>query len=257
MRNKIKAFLKNIGLFDHIKIIKEKYFSDSRSKKLFNSMVNFYSYFINEGDICFDIGANYGNRTEVLLTLGAKVIAIEPQPDVARFLKRKFGKRIIIEQIAIGRDCETKDMYISNAATISSLSSEWIEKIKQTRFQNHNWNKKIKVELKTLDYLIDKYGIPIFCKIDVEGFELEVFKGLSQPIKNLSYEFAFPEFTDKALECIERLEEIGKFECNYSKDETMLLGLENWMDPDKFKQKIKNLLLEGVNWGDIYIRFKN
>lgn len=39
----------------------------------------FYSSFIKQGDICFDVGANVGNRITPLLHIGAKAAAVEPQ----------------------------------------------------------------------------------------------------------------------------------------------------------------------------------
>ena len=55
-------------------------------------MMSFYRQFIREGDLCFDVGANIGNRTEVFLKLGASVVAIEPQADCMKGLQRKFGR---------------------------------------------------------------------------------------------------------------------------------------------------------------------
>ena len=47
--------------------------------------LNFYSELIKKDDLCFDIGANYGNRSEVFIKLGAKVVAFEPQPKPLNF----------------------------------------------------------------------------------------------------------------------------------------------------------------------------
>ncbi len=43
----------------------------------------FYSQFIRPGDLVFDIGANRGDRTEVFVQMGARVVAAEPQPWLA------------------------------------------------------------------------------------------------------------------------------------------------------------------------------
>ena len=48
--------------------------------------LQFFSEFVPQGWIVFDVGANYGNRTKYFLRLGAKVVAFEPQPECARFL---------------------------------------------------------------------------------------------------------------------------------------------------------------------------
>ena len=51
----------------------------------------FYGQFVKEGDLCFDIGAHNGNRTSTWLSLGARVVAIEPQPRFFQYLQDKFN----------------------------------------------------------------------------------------------------------------------------------------------------------------------
>ena len=55
-----------------------------------------YQSFVNKNDLCFDVGANMGNRISPLLQIGAKVVAVEPQQQCCRFLQLKFGKKITI-----------------------------------------------------------------------------------------------------------------------------------------------------------------
>jgi hypothetical protein len=56
--------------------------------------LHFYRRFIPHGGLCFDIGANVGDRSELFLTLGAHVVAVEPQARCAEALHRRFGDRI-------------------------------------------------------------------------------------------------------------------------------------------------------------------
>src|SRR5512137_784994 len=49
-------------------------------------------------DIALEIGPGLGNLTEELLSTGAKVVAIEQDPDFCRFLTRRFGDRIQLVQ---------------------------------------------------------------------------------------------------------------------------------------------------------------
>jgi hypothetical protein len=69
------------------------------------------------------------------------------------------------------------------------------------------------VEVTTLDALIAKYGIPAFCKIGVEGFEAEVLKGLSQPLRMLSLEYHRDE-AGQALECLNILSKLVSLQIN-------------------------------------------
>ena len=53
----------------------------------------------------------------------------------------------------------------------------------------------------TLDQLIDRFGIPAICKIDVEGYEFEVLKGLFAANCHVSFEY-IPATIALAIACI-------------------------------------------------------
>ena len=254
----INNILKKIGLFNSIKIYKDKYFENPINLGYRKKLVEFYSMLIKTGDLCFDIGASYGNRTEAFLALGANVITVEPQKNEFNFLKRKFADRIVLLSNALGSQNEVKKMFISNRGATSSLSKDWIDGVTKTkRFKNTNWNITTDVEVVTLDHLISKYGKPDFCKVDVEGYELEVLKGLSQPIKYLSFEFTVPEFMESAVECLNQLDTLGKFVCNYSPAESLKFGSSEWLEKEKFIELLKTFPLKNIIDGDVYIHYTN
>ena len=92
--------------------------------------------------------------------------------------------------------------------TISSLAGkEWQTAIQDKSSFQVSWDFSIPVEVITLDQLIEEYGIPVFCKIDVEDFELQVLQGLNTAIPSLSFEYFSPTI-DRTLKCIDRLEEL-------------------------------------------------
>jgi hypothetical protein len=62
MKKFIRDFLIYIDIYDYFKIFKDKFFRHPIEKELFRKRYNFYSKLIKNGDVCFDIGANYGNR---------------------------------------------------------------------------------------------------------------------------------------------------------------------------------------------------
>lgn len=257
MNKIIYNFLQQVDLFDHLKLFKDKYFKSEKEKNNEQKKYDFYSTLIKKNDLCFDIGANYGNRSEVFLKLGAKVVAFEPQPKPLKFLKRKFSNRIIIEDKALGSKQGKSKLFISTATSLTSLSEEWIERVKKGRFNHEKWNKITEVEVTTLDNIIDKYGKPDFCKIDVEGYEFEVLMGLTQPIGTISFEFTIPEFVNRAIECIYHLNSLGIVLCNYSPGETLKLALDKWLYPKEFIDLFKSLSSSGIIDGDIYIKFLN
>ena len=100
----------------------------------------FYSDFIRDGDLCFDVGANMGNRVDVFLELGARVVAVEPQDDCCRELRRKYGtsERVEVVPKALGETNGEARLMISSASTLSTLSNEWIDTVtKSGRFSTY------------------------------------------------------------------------------------------------------------------------
>lgn len=217
----------------------------------------FYSKFIKSGDICFDVGANMGNRVLPLLAIGAKVVAVEPQANCYEYLKQKFGKRITVVGKGLGAVEAVKKFYVSNTSVLSSFSEEWIDSVKDGRFDAYTWDEPINLEITTADKLIETFGLPSFIKIDVEGYELEVLKGLTQPVKMISFEYTVPEQTARAIQCIDQiLTHNPNIECNYSSNESMQWGMEKWLLPAEMKKFIAGNDFISTGFGDIYVRTK-
>jgi hypothetical protein len=84
-----------------------------------------------------------------------------------------------------------------------------------------------------------------------------VLRGLTQPLKLLSFEFTVPEFTEKAVQCISILENLGPCLFNYSAGESMEFGLEEWMEPAEFKNLFSSLSMGKIKDGDIYAKLKS
>jgi FkbM family methyltransferase len=258
-----KLLTKIIGenLISYFKIIKRKYFSGQKNKRNEDEdlikRINFYSLFISKGELCFDIGANEGNRIEPLLQIGARVVALEPQKSCYYLLRHTFGKKIELIRKGVGEKEEVKDFFISESNFLSSFSQEWINKVKESRFKEAIWNRIEKVEMTTLDRLIKKFGIPSFIKIDVEGYELNVLKGLSIPIKNISFEYTVPENLDRLINCLDQIILINpNATFNYSISETMELVLPMGISGEEIKKLVQTEDFIKTNFGDIYVKSK-
>jgi FkbM family methyltransferase len=70
----------------------------------------------------FDVGANVGDVTSVLLDLGARVVAVEPDPRLTRIIERY---RVQVENVAVGRSEGTQELHVGTDPAHSSLSPEW------------------------------------------------------------------------------------------------------------------------------------
>ena len=215
------------------------------------AMADFYGRFIRPGDLCFDVGANLGNRTAAFLDLGARVVCIEPQPACVRKLRKIYGKNpnVIIEDKALGEKEGRGELAICEAEpTISTMSDKWR---KEGRFAGKNdWGKIVPVEVTTLDDLIARYGRPVFCKIDVEGFEVSVLSGLTSPIPVISFEFTREFFAD-AKTCMDRILSIGPTAFNAYLGEDMDFLWPDWVAPEVLYERIENDP-DALLWGDIY-----
>lgn len=221
-----------------------------------NRILRFYADFISKGDLCFDIGANIGSKIKIFLDLGARVVAVEPQSYCMRQLQKQYGNnnRVILVNMACAESDGETELMLCNNYRSSSISKEWINIMKKShRCSAFNWRNSEKVSVTTLDDLIKKYGKPTFCKIDIEGAEFRAIKGLSKPIRHVSFEFN-RECIDIAINCMQYLFGIGIRQFNYSPKETMRLASSSWYNYEEI-QKIILSLPDDIFFGEIYARY--
>jgi FkbM family methyltransferase len=222
-----------------------------------DQMAGFYSQFVPAGSVCFDVGANIGNRVKVFLKLGAKVVAVEPQRQCQRILRTLFqgDPNFTLVPQAMGAAEGQAEIAIADVSTVSSMNVEWIEKVRSTgRFGDVQWSRKVTVPVTTLDKLIDAHGLPAFIKIDVEGYEYQVIQGLSRPVKALSLEFT-PEFLDSTFKCIDHLSNLGAVRINYSLGESMGFASDDWLTAAEAKRDLETFRNRTDVFGDVYFRF--
>lgn len=252
MKQLIKKLIGTTNIYYLKSLVKTK-----SEKKAIEERTSFYSQFLKKDDLYFDVGANLGNRIEPILKIGAKVVAIEPQQQCYEYLEKKYGSKIEVIKKGLGEEEGVKEFYISNSHTISSFSANWIESVKKSgRFRKYKWDTKKLVEMTTLDKVIERYGMPKFIKIDVEGYELEVLKGLSKPVSYISFEYTVPEQIEQSIDCIKQIRKIaGNVECNYSRGESMEWANEKWLSADEMVDFIRSGKLKG--FGDIYVKLVN
>ena len=236
MKKKIKSFLQKNSLYYSLKyslafrlyqlLLKP---ADIRNEK---KEIKFYQSFLTPCHLIFDIGAYDGHKTEAFLTIAKKVVSCEPDPGSFKILQTRFRNRrekVFLENKAVAEVQGEKRFLIHHpGSAFNTLSEEWKDTLEKDNIEK--WNEKIKfteekiVQSVTLDSLIEKYGVPQFIKIDVEGYEENVLKGLSQPVPYLSFEGLFPDGLTELRNCINRTEELyNSAEYSIAADEKLLL----------------------------------
>ena len=216
-----------------------------------------YRPFVGAGDLVFDVGAHLGDRTAAFRKLGARVVALEPQPAVRRWLVRIVGRSrdVSVRPEAVGRAVGTARLALSHPTpTMSSLAEDWRSTLPEQNpgFRRVRWDDSLEVPMTTLDALIEHHGLPRFCKIDVEGYEAEVLAGLSHRIPALSVEFVAGAL-DVAEACIRRLEALGGYEFNAVEGEERSFMSKRWLAADEILACLRSVG-GSVSSGDVYAR---
>jgi FkbM family methyltransferase len=218
------------------------------------AMQRLYAGFVKPGDLAFDIGAHVGDRVGALRRIGARVVALEPQPALARLLGLiyRLDRDVTVVHAAVGRSAGTTDLMLNlDNPTVSTLSTSFVAAANGAKgWEGQAWTRTVRVGVVTLDDLIARYGLPAFAKIDVEGYEAEALAGLSQPIPALSFEFTTIQ-RELAAACIARCAELGydRFDAALGESQKFVHG--EWQSAEAIRRWVATLPHE-ANSGDIY-----
>jgi FkbM family methyltransferase len=252
MKEYIREVLDNAGLYHRMKgsRLYELYWkaADPRVIDDVYKEAAFYRRLLTgfqEGDLIFDVGANQGYKTGIFFRLGAKVVAVEPDDLNQEVLRQKFltyrmkKKPLVIVPKAVSDKKSIVKMWIDEPGSAkNTLSQKWAETLREDkgRFgETLKFEHSKEIETVTIEDLIAEYGVPYFLKIDVEGHEPSILRGMRQTVPFLSFEVNLPEFREEGLECVRTLSQLcsdGKF--NYAVDCLGGFALGDWIGSQEF-----------------------
>jgi FkbM family methyltransferase len=208
-----------------------------------------YSQWLQPGDLVFDIGAHVGNRTRAFVALGCRVVAVAA---LLRVLAGRVPDVTVVEAAVAERPGRARLAVSDRNPTVSTITEAWREaRGQEAGFAGIEWNRVIDVEATTLDALIAEHGEPAFVKLDMEGGEVAALRGLTVPVKGVSFEYLGGAL-DAAAACASHLASLAPYRFNWSAGESSRLGSDTWLDHRGLIAQLSGTA--PADHGDVYAR---
>jgi len=119
-------------------------------------------------DLIFDIGADTGDDTAYYLHKEYRVVAVEPNPASASRLRERFADeisagRLTLLEVAISTSESAAEFWICDDLPA------WSSLDRQMASKNRSRHHRVFVATCSFRSLLESFGIPLYCKIDIEG----------------------------------------------------------------------------------------
>lgn len=189
----------------------------------------------------FDIGANQGDTTDYFRFAADQVLCIEPDHRSADRLRERFSglSNVRVKEGAVDDMSGYSILHVDpDHPAFNTLSSRWKRHVEETL--EHRFEQSYVVETWTLDELIDRYGLPVYIKLDVEGSELHALNGLSRAVPYISFEANLEVFREEASHCVRRISSLSpETDFMYSFSEGFRHDLSAWISPDSMSDVLR------------------
>jgi FkbM family methyltransferase len=218
-----KRIARKIGIFPLARRVYRSINADAREGR--KNDLELFSKLLKDGDLVFDIGANMGEKATAFGKLGARVVAVEPNPNCATYLTKYISKTcdLTVLQAACGSAVTKATLNFSGTDQTSSLRRDWF-----ALNRGESTLEELEVDVVPISNLIRDFGEPDYIKIDVEGFESEVLSGLDRQVPLLSFEYHLSEAQDIKT-CLSILERLGKWKYNFISMNDCDFGSSEWV----------------------------
>lgn len=211
---------------------------------------SFYKQLISQvgNSLVFDIGANGGGKAVIFAKHAQRVVCVEPSPGAVLVLNQRFANMPAVTVVNKGagpREGSLPFHFFGDDDCYNTFSTKWVNVLARRDDQGRPFKESqsvIDVDVTTLDLLIDQFGIPSYLKIDVEGYECEVLKGLTREISIISIECNLPDFESETMDCLARLDEIqGGAVFNYCTTEPpSKFGSDRWITRSEMEGVVRD-----------------
>lgn len=249
LRHRIVEALIATGTYRPLRFV-QRHTLERRQEADFRQMIDFYRPLVRSGELCFDVGANRGEVTEALLTLGARVVAFEPQIHMAREVEARcahMGDLTVVRcALSDGAGFATLNVRQTHGRSGFREDGDWEGRTIERRV----------VPTLTLDAAIAEFGTPRYVKIDVEGWEPHVFAGVTASLPLVSFEYHRRDDNIRdTLGILRRLQELGAQRVNLTPCESAEFRFTEWMPIADFLTWFPGQLPSepSANQGDIYV----
>ncbi|HOW13085.1 MAG TPA: FkbM family methyltransferase [Candidatus Pacearchaeota archaeon] len=174
-------------------------------------LTKFFIKNLDQGDIFYDIGANYGFYTCLAAEFCKEVHSFEPVPAIFNYLKKNAEEysNILLNNLAISDKNGITEMYLDKKCSgLSTLNTKIAEK------PTFDLSNKLKIQSITLDKYANDYSHPTVIKMDIEGGEKIAIEGGEKILKNESPIIAMEVWSkdnngEISMEAVEKLRDLG------------------------------------------------